>query len=302
MTAEDSDGQTARWKSALAIAAGGLFGVVLVLAFILTFLHSKPGLEQSADRIERLVTRQVPGHLEIGALENLDLFSPVGMVSVTAHDLVFKSPNSREVMRLDRARIHFDATALFSREIHIERADIDGGTVTIEKTKGKRSQMEQTFADPGEGETGKQKPRPYAFDLRALRVEGMNLVVSVPSREIRVRDIEGYLGIFQTRWAEGATVKFHGMSAKVEKPELLGDVVELWHVNGEIRGARDQVADFEFKAKLLNGRMDGGFELYPARDKPVHLTLEPDGALLSIASFGANLRTELGGNVAINLK
>jgi len=293
------------WAKTLLITVAGAILVVLVaLLLVVALLHTSWGLEKTSQKLEGAVSETIPGGMTVGALDDLDIMSPVGTISATANNLIFTHPDGREVVRLDEVRLHFDPFALLSRKIQIEGADIDGGTVTITPGANGRTTLENAF-DEGKAKKsggGGGGARPYTLDFRAMNVENMTLEIPLESKRFELRELQGFVGIFQTRRAPGVTVKFEKMSGVMHEPTYLGDAPEMRHIEGEVLGERDQVVDLAFEAHLIDGRLEGEFAYYPDRDKKVQLTLDPKAELNALAAFVANLRADLGGTVAIDLK
>jgi len=299
-------------RTLLVTVAGAILGGLVALSLVVALLHTSWGLEQTSQKLEGAVSETIPGDMTVGALEDLDMMSPVGMISATANDLIFTHPDGREVVRLDEVRLHFDPFALLSRKLQIEGADIDGGTVTITPGADGRTTLENAFDEGkakksgggggGEGGSGGGGARPYTLDFRAMNVENMTLEIPLESKRFELRELEGFVGIFQTRRAPGVTVRFEEVSGLMREPTYLGDAPEMRHIQGEVLGERDQVVDLAFVANLIDGRLEGEFAYYPDRDKKVQLTLDPKAELNALAASVASLRAALGGTVAIDVK
>jgi len=285
-------------RKAAAVGAGGALGLLVAVAIVVALLYTSWGLARTADKIEQRVSGEIPGRLQIGALGDLQLFSPVGTVTATARDVVFTGPPGREVVRLQEVEIDFRPGALWTNELHFSRVEVDGGTVTVAPGARGKTELENAFDTP----SGSTKPRPLAFDLRAIQVRDMTLDIPLESRRFTLTDIHGVMGIFETRWAEGVTVEFNGLAGQMRRPKMLGADATVRQIDGKVRGNRDRVVDLEFIAELFGGHVDGRFRYYPKQDPKVRLTLDPKGEIVALVSFVANLRSELGGGVTIELK
>lgn len=299
MESSDSQEQDSWGRWTLVVVGTALATGLVALVIVVGLLQTAWGRERASRQLESTVSGEIPGRMEIGSLDRLELFSPFGMVHARVRSLTFLGPDGSEVVHLDAASVDFDPTALFGRTIRFDGAKVEGGTVTVEPGERGVTKLENAFSGPG----ASSNPRPFAIDFRGMHVREMRLEVSPdPSTEVLLVDIEGFLGIFQARDAKGVTVKFEEMSARLNDLGVLPLSAELREIEGEVLGKREQSIDIDYRADQKIGEFDGNFAFFPKRKKKVRLTFSDRGGGVTLGALAAKFRSELGGTVEVKLK
>lgn len=281
----------------------GAFALVLLALFVLaaTFfalLHTEWGRERVRDSVERRVTDEIPGTLQLGAVRAIDLLGELGIATVAVESVSFREPHGAEVIVVDDATLAVDLAALLRGHLAFRRGTITGGMVLVHVRNGV-STLERTFDHPDSEGT---QPG-MTIDLASLRVDDLRVVIQPdPNTEVVVDDVEGFVRIRRTDDTPGIVVELERIEGTVDQPSFLGEHARLTSVDGEIRGREAKVVDLRYVAHFLGGTLTGTFAFVPNTDKTVRIVLDADGVRASIVALAANLRTELGGKVDIDMK
>lgn len=285
-------------RNIVGAVALALLALLVVVGTLLALLHTDWGTERVRDSVENRVTKQIPGTLRIGAVDDIDLFDDIGTASIDVTDLRFIEPRGAEVIVAESAQIDLDLFALTRGHVSFHGGTVDGGLVLVDVRDGV-STIERTFNDPDSEQTSGGA----TFDLTSIHVEGLRVVIQPdPETEIIVEDVEGFVRVMRDTDTEGVVVELARIEGRVEEPSLLGEHARLASVDGAVRGARREVVNLDYEARFMDGTLKGNFTFVPRTEKTVRLEVDAEGLKASVVALAANLRTELGGKVELDMK
>lgn len=249
------------------------FVTVAPVAAMLVLSCTDFGRRQTARAIETLVSRELPGHMEIGTLTR------VGAPTVV-EDLRFFHPSGREVLHVRHAEIYFDPLDALRGKLTFKRALARGGRLLLSVDPDGRPSIEAALDFPSHG-TDPDPNGGLHYAMRDITVDGLLLVMRFSTESYRVRDVHGLVTI-RRELTEGIRVELSAVRGPVE-PEIAGQRVVLRRVDGWVHGKERQVIDLHADSAVGSGRMTAHVALFDRDKTPVEVELKPLAGVQSTA-------------------
>ncbi len=244
--------------------------VSLAVALAALFVASRTaaGRRFARDRIVSAVDRAIPGSVEIDAVETL------WPARTRVRGLVFRDPEGRPVIEVERASIDLDLAATFGRRLRFRSAHVKGARIAIATGDG-RLGIERAFSDGGRDRSdgGEERKRRIALDLASMRVDDARLVVDMAGERRVVMDgIDGFVGVYADPGAP-VRVKLDRVSARLAESPAIDVPMRFDDLSGTVRAKSERVVDVEFRGAIAGDAMRGAFRYFPDRTPKAELAL-----------------------------
>jgi hypothetical protein len=265
------------------------------LALLAASLSTDAGRRKLADVLEHFISSQIPGTITIGRLERLGMLDPV------LHDLRFKHPDGSTVLKLDRAEVDIDVSDLLRGQLTFHRARTSGGEIELSTQPDGRLTLEAALDWPTPG-SGDPKDG-FHYRLQSMHVQGLTVVTRVAKNEfLRLRDTQGFVAVVRET-TPGVNVQLERIEGTLDR-ELLGAVVRVVQVDGEIHGKQQRIADMRAKLRIGDDqRWNAHLRVFDRPKMPVELTLETGGGIQSeLAALGLKLGSWFTDSVRVDWK
>lgn len=245
--------------------------VAATFVAVLVLVRTPHGRRMVRDRLEALVSDAIAGSMEIEELTN------VWPGTVRARGIVFRDPEGRRVIEIERAAIAFDAAKLFRRRVAIRSANVDGVRISLTQREGKLG-IERAFSRGRPPSRGKR--RGVAIELENIHFERARLAVE-PARGRRLvfADVQGFVAIRRDP-GKPVRVRLDRVSAKLAKTSVLDPHVRIEDLRGEIHAKAAEAVDLEFGGTVEGDAMRGAFRYYPHRKPSTEIELDVPKASL----------------------
>lgn len=254
-----------------------------------TLVWTAPGRRFVADRIETILSDQIPGFARIGVIERL--VSPT-----VVRDLEFFHPGTRRVLHIERAVVDIDFSAAFGGKLVFEHAEARGGTLSLWIDPDGRSSLEGAFMS--------KTPDPesdFRYALRDIAVEHLLVELDVTDGDpYRVREARGLVDI-ERMTTDGVRVDLNAISGHVS-PRFAGMPVRLMRVDGWVHGKMPQVLKLWARTRVGDGKLNAQFNLFDRDKTPVEVSLQPiEGSSADLAALVAYAGSQLSSDVKVEL-
>ncbi|HUH13884.1 MAG TPA: hypothetical protein VMK65_12280, partial [Longimicrobiales bacterium] len=156
--------------------AGGALAAALVFAAVLLLTRTDYGQERVRGYTVRWLADRVEGELRIGRLTSEGTI----LGAVTLHDFSLLDPGGRPFVRADSARLRYDWRTLVSGAVVLDRVELFGADIVIERLPGwERWNYERAIVGPEEEE--REQPGPGTLVLlQELSLRDGHVVVRYP--------------------------------------------------------------------------------------------------------------------------
>lgn len=232
------------------------FVVVAALAALL-LLHTSWGKARLCARLNRAISKQMAGNLQIGSIEEIDL--PI----VKGRDIKITPPHGKPAIDVAQADIELDLATLLLGDFAWKRADVRSGTVRVLENARGKTNMEETFAAPP---SDSQKRRDAdggdgQLDLRTMVTSDMLLLIGggdLPS--LRLEKLHGIMRVQVD--AQGETElrfdEYRGTFAK----GLPNGVLQFRDVKGHVSTGKKRLLHFEGKGVFMREEVEFKLDIF----------------------------------------
>lgn len=216
----------------VAVAAAGLILIVTWLACA----HTQRGRRWLADRIESVVTDNIPGRLSIGELVQ------VRWLSVRARDLRFLHPDGRCVLQVDHAMVEPSLWEAFQNGLTFRRVVVDGGNMLLSSDSDGRLSFEAVVSAPSSTEKQAASTGGLHYDLRNMHIENFALQIELANDDrYRMSGVSGRVHVRRTD-SPGTQVLLEDIEGKLA-PEIAGARLVAKRLDARIDSDASNVAD-----------------------------------------------------------
>lgn len=255
--------------------------MAVVLAVVAALVTLDAGRALLAAGVESLVSRTLPGSVKIGRLRSVGFGRPV------AEDVEFFDPKGASVLLVRRAEVDFNLNQALRGKLGFHLARADGGKVVIDVQPNGRTTIEDAFSSRSSSEDGTRR-KGVELHLENIHAEGMTAVLRFGGEtRFVIEGVQGFLKI----WREdtpGVRVELTNIQGKFAKPNITGDSIDLQRLDGWVHGKEKHVVSMEFSTEIGDGALDGNFDYFKRKEKPVELRIRPkpgSGATLTALSI-----------------
>lgn len=230
-----------------------LYWVVATCLGLFLFLqwceHTYAGRRLAKYGLERLVSDNIPGAMQITSLDEFSLSR------VVAREVRFYHTDGRCLILAKHAVVIPDWGLAMKGMLGFKSADIDGGYFVLSMDPNDKISVENTMNGP----TPPGKPNdPYGgvfYELRAMHVQHLTVYLKLSKQfEYRIEDVEGFVGVNRVD-TPGVQVVLNSMNGRIE-PEIAGSKVSLRDVSGWIHGKAKEVIRMQAKLGVGSGILD----------------------------------------------
>jgi hypothetical protein len=223
-----------------------VFVLVAVLACTaLVLSQTASGRRFVANRIEGLVTAEIPGRLEIGEITQL------GWLWLRAKDIRFFHPDGREVLHVQSAVVQPDLQDALRARLSFHRVAAEGGSILLGADPDGRLSLEAAMDSPYRPGMPRDPKRGLHYDMRNMHVENFTLRVPVSGFEnLQANQVRGTVHVWRLD-SVGTRVRLTDVAGSIS-PEIVGSKLAIRDLDALITGAEAVVA--EAKARLAINR------------------------------------------------
>jgi hypothetical protein len=227
----------------LLITLLALTAVIVCAGLVIAYTGS--GRRFVADRLEKLVTGEIPGRLEIGEISELS------WLSLRAKDIRFFHPDGRVVLHVENAVVEPDLLDALSAKLSFERVAAEGGSILMGADPDGRLSLEAAFDPPYRPGMPKDPKRGLHYDMRNMHVEKFKARFPVSGFEnLQMTNVSGVVHVWRLD-SVGTRVRLTDLSGSVS-PEVAGAKLAVKDLDALITGAEAVVA--QAKARLSINR------------------------------------------------
>lgn len=220
-----------------------LVAVLACTALVLS--QTASGRRFVANRIESLVTAEIPGRLEIGEITQL------GWLWLRAKDIRFFHPDGREVLHVQSAVVQPDLQDAMRARLSFHRVAAEGGSILLGADPDGRLSLEAAMDSPYRPGMPRDPKRGLHYDMRNMHVEKFTLRVPVSGFEnLQVNQVRGTVHVWRLD-SVGTRVRLTDVAGSIS-PEIVGSKLAIRDLDALITGAEAVVA--EAKARLAINR------------------------------------------------
>jgi hypothetical protein len=256
-----------------------LLALVLVLALglasFMLFLGSERGRSFAAHEIGHFVGLNIPGRLEIGSIERLNLDVLV------ANDVRFYHYDGRLLLRAKHAEVVPDLAMALHGRLGFERAWVDGGFIILSTDPDGRLGLEATLnfrRRPGFQDIPLSG---LHYDLRSMHVKNFTTELQMSGKTLRLNDTTGYVRVRRIE-TDGTEVMLDQIAGKLT-PDIAGATVALNRVDGWIHGKQFHTAHGSTDLKIDSGRLRAQVDFFDRPKKPLQVHLQESKGFASTA-------------------
>lgn len=242
----------------IALAAIAVIGVELTL-------RTAWGREKLADELEEIIEDQIPGSLEIGAIERYRFGH------VVAKAIEFTSPDGETVIEVARAEARLALLPLLWGKLAFEGVRARGATVVI--APGRRAlstSIAETFKESEDAGGA------LDVDTGTMHFERTSLVLAMGKPRVRFDRLEGFARVIRPS-GKKAKVRLDRVKGVWSLPDFpkLGPKREF-HASGVVDVEAEPMVDVVVRACFDDGELPIALRLTPSRD--VRLDYRPGEA------------------------
>lgn len=223
----------------LLISLLALTAVVVCAGLVIA--NTESGRRFVANRLEGLVTGEIPGRMEIGEITDLS------WVSLRAKDIRFFHIDGRLVLHVENAVVEPALLEALQGRLSFDRVAAEGGSILMGADPDGRLSLEAAFDSPYRPGTPRDPKRGLHYDMRNMHVEKFKARFPIPGFEnLQMTNVSGVVHVWRLD-SIGTRVRLTDLSGSVS-PELAGSKLVLKDLDALITGADDVVA--RAKARL----------------------------------------------------
>jgi len=278
-----------------------LLGLVVLFAamtgFALWCAHSEAGRDFTARRIERLVSSNIPGRLEIGKITS------IRGSRVHGYDVRFFHEDGRCLLWVQEAEVHIDVPAAFGRVLSFHSIEGNGGFMVLSIDPDGRLSFEAAV-------NSKRKPgQPVVYNsgvhysMRDMHVENFRLLVEPDASsktQYEIRHVSGTLSIdrsFDDPRTHVTLRKFRGELVQ----QILGQRLRITRLDGWVQGEARQVAEGLLALRIDEDTLRARVEYWDRKNDKLKVRIErKDGVAATTSSWLLNLVDEFSSQVSVD--
>jgi hypothetical protein len=214
----------------------GLLALAAVLACAaLLMAYTASGRRFVADRLEKVVTAEIPGRMEIGEITQLS------WLWLRAKDIRFFHPDGRVVLHVENAVVEPDLLDALRARLSFHRVAAEGGSLLMKADPDGRLALEAAMDSPSRPGMPKDPKRGLHYDMRNMHVEKFKLRFPMPGFEnLQVSNVRGVVHVWRLDTV-GTRVRLTDISGSVA-PEVAGAKLAIKDLDALITGAEAVVA------------------------------------------------------------
>lgn len=237
-------GSMARSKRIALSILVGLLALGLLLGCVGLWIgNTADGRRYLADKIEALVTDNIPGHMEIGEI------TEVSWLSLHARDVRFMHVDGREVLHVERAFIEPDLLDALRARLSFHRVEADGGSMLFSVDPDGRLSLEAAMDSPKRPGQPSDPKRGLHYDMRNMHVKNFKLKVQANGvSDLQVSGVKGVVHVWRLSTI-GTRVGLRDISGSIA-PEVAGAKLAIKQLDGLITGAEAVVADVRARVSV----------------------------------------------------
>jgi hypothetical protein len=231
------------------IAKTLLISLVVLVAVLtcagLVIAYTASGRRFLADRLEGVVTSEIPGRMEIGEVSELS------WLSLRAKDIRFFHPDGREVLHVENAVVEPDALDALRGRLSFHRVAAEGGSILFASDPDGRLALEAAFDSPYRPGMPRGAKLGLHYDMRNMHVQKFKLKLPMPGYEnLQMTNVRGVVHVWRLD-SVGTRVRVTDIAGSLS-PEIMGAKLAVNDLDALITGAENVVA--QAKARLSINR------------------------------------------------
>jgi hypothetical protein len=260
------------------IALLSLALLLCAFAGFCAYVQTDAGRHFVKQRIEKVVTANIPGRLQIGHMEH------VGWSRVIADDVRFFHDDGRCVLYVKHAEVVPDFVTALHGRLGFHSALADGGFLLLTVDPDGRASIEAALNKPLP--PGEVDDDPYGglhYTLRSMHMQHFRLIAKVPIAHIdyQVRDMTGFVGIRRIE-TPGVQVTLERITGDVS-PDIAGAHIAFEQVDGFIHGKERLVAQLTAKLRVGSGTLATRFQYFDRNKEPVKIRIDRTHGVEAVA-------------------
>jgi hypothetical protein len=218
------------------------------------------------ERIEQVVTDNIPGRLTIGRI--VDLGPPL-----IAEDVRFYHYDGRVVLQCDHAEVEADLSETLHGRLAFKRAAVDGGYIVLSPDPDGRVAFEAAVDKPVPPGQPHDPHGGLHYNLQSMHVQNFRVQAkSSDLADFKVDDVEGFVGVRRIE-TSGTVVTLEKISGRVS-PGFLGKRTQIQNLNGWVHGKLKHVAQMDALMRIGDGELKTKVNVYDREKKPVSIEFE----------------------------
>jgi hypothetical protein len=286
---------TVRARSVIARIGAGIAVIALALvAVVASFrlhLETTIGRRGLADLLVAFIEAEIPGRMQIGAIES------ASSDRVVARDVRFATAGDQTVLELDHVVLDPALAEIFEqRTIGFESARIDGARLfMIDSSDGLL--LERAFDEPDR--PGQPQSPPSVFvhfdDVHFEHLDTIWRLSSAP--RFRIDDVSGFMD-FRTDERGDVVVRFDRLRGRAQTRGMPIDVsMGIDEAAGRIHASYARLAVFDLQVDIAGSPARVALELRDrGGDLEIHAQIDPDGPSLAwLGALGLDIGSDLAG-------
>ncbi|MDB4974368.1 MAG: hypothetical protein JWN48_2709 [Myxococcaceae bacterium] len=287
---------------ALVLLALGLL-VALVSGAFATLLWTEWGHARVCTWLNRAVSDQIAGTLEVGSIEALSLGQ------LTARGVKLVPPTGLPAIEAERAVIDFSLRKLWAGQLGWSRADISKCLVRVSDDPQHKTNMEKLFAKPKEAKDSpdskssksSKDDEGSALDLQSMVTSDCTLFIKAGDTELRLNNLFGIMRVHVL--ANGDTeLRFDRYRGTIDKGLPTGEL-KFHDVAGEVTTAGKRLLRFDGAGRTHGAPVDFSLEIKTEPKKLVKIDARfPEPSPGSFSTLIASLWSKVSPAIDIDIR
>lgn len=243
----------------------------MALSVVVSFVISawlnwtESGKRWVADRIETVVSDEIPGTLRVGHI------SEIGP-PLLAEDVRFFHPDGRLVLLAKRAEVELNMLEAVQGRLGFDRASVVGGQIVLSPDPDGRVAFEAAVDKPSKPGEPSDPTGGLHYALQSMHVEDFEVIFKVSdAADFRLHDVEGFVGVRRIE-TSGIRITLERIRGRLE-PEFLGKRTELSEVTGQIHGKVEHVLRMNTAVRIGSGSLQAKIDYYDREKTPVTIVI-----------------------------
>jgi hypothetical protein len=246
------------------------------------------GKEWVKERIERVVTANIPGRLTIGRI--VDLGPPL-----IAEDVRFYHYDGRLVLACDHAEVEADLGEAIRGRLGFKRAAVDGGRIVLSPDPDGRVAFEAAVDKPVPPGQPHDPHGGLHYNLQSMHVQNFRVEAKFSElADFKVDKVQGFIGVRRIE-TSGTVVELEKISGRVS-PEFLGKRTEIEQLDGWIHGKLKHVAQMHASMGVGDGELKLKLNVYDREKQPISIEIERAKGAGDLVATAANFADGLLGD------
>lgn len=228
--------------------------------------YTDSGKRWVKERVEQVVTDNIPGKLRIGRI--VELGPPL-----IAEDVRFYHYDGRLVLVVEHAQVELDMLQALRGRLAFDRVAADGGHIVLSPDPDGRIAFEAAVDKPVPPGQPHDPMGGLHYDLASMHVQHFRVDAKISDMaDFKVENVEGFIGVRRIE-TSGTVVKLEKISGRIT-PGFLGKRTELKQLDGWVHGKQKHVAQMEFATRIGDGELSGRLNVYDRDKNPVSIEIE----------------------------